>query len=152
VFHVLFPANSGDPVKRPQLAQSAVDTLNRQGLRAEMHALHGVPHHRVPVWLNASDALLLTSAHEGSPNIIKEALACNVPVVSVDVGDVRERIAGIKGCHIAPPLPEALAAGLRQVHAGPRRVEGRGTLDELSLEGVAARLRAFYQAILRKDA
>jgi len=52
----------------------------------------------MPGYLNAADVLLLTSKHEGSPTIVKEALACNCPVVSVDVGDVRERIAAINGC------------------------------------------------------
>jgi len=55
---------------------------------------------------------LLTSLHEGSPTVVKEALACGLPVVSVDVGDVAERIEGIEGCHLAVATPEDLAAKL----------------------------------------
>ena len=90
-FHVLF-ATSGNPVKRPELAQAAVGELCRMGVQAEIHLLQDLPNSVVPVWINGSDVLLLTSLHEGSPTIVKECLACNLPIVSVDVGDVAERI------------------------------------------------------------
>ena len=56
-FHVLFPANNGDPVKRPGLAQASVDALIESGVGAELHFLKGVPYGEVPIWINASDAL-----------------------------------------------------------------------------------------------
>ena len=65
-----------------------MEALARRGVRAEIHYLRGQPNSDVPIWINASDVLLMTSLHEGSPTIVKEALACNLPVVSVDVGDV----------------------------------------------------------------
>ena len=57
-----------------------------------------VPHYIMPLYMNACDVLLLTSLHEGSPNVVKEALACNLPVVSVPVGDIPERIGRVPGC------------------------------------------------------
>jgi teichuronic acid biosynthesis glycosyltransferase TuaC len=147
-FHVLFPTNSGDPLKRPDLAKAAVGAINHSGVRAEMHQLRGVPHEEVPIWLNASDVVLLTSLHEGSPNIVKEALACNIPVVSVDVGDVRERIQRIEGCYLAVPEAGELAAKLQMVHAGPRRVVSRVKMQQLSLERVALQLKEFYGEVL----
>jgi glycosyltransferase involved in cell wall biosynthesis len=147
-FHVLFPTNTGDPRKRPDLAKAAVEAVNHSGVQAEMHQLQGVPHEDVPIWLNASDVVLLTSLHEGSPNIVKEALACNIPVVSVDVGDVRERIQGVEGCYLAVPEPGDLAAKLQLVHAGPRRVVSRIKMQELSLERVALQLTEFYGEVL----
>lgn len=143
-FHVLFPSHAGDPVKRPFLAQAAIEAANRSGVNAEMHTLRGVPHEEVPIWLNASDAVLLTSLHEGSPNIIKEALACDVPVVSVDVGDVRERISGIEGCYIALPYSDDLAAKLCLVRARRERIAGRESVRHLSLEETARKLMHFY--------
>lgn len=147
-FHVLFPANAGDPRKRPYLAQAAIDIANRSGLNAEMHQIRGVPHEEVPIWLNASDVVLLTSLHEGSPNIIKEALACDVPVVSLDVGDVRERISGTEGCHVALPDPHDLGTKLGLVGSRRGRITGREKVRQLSLESTSLKLRCFYLEVL----
>jgi glycosyltransferase involved in cell wall biosynthesis len=147
-FHVLFASPAGASCKRPELARAAVQALNGLGIDAELHQLAGVPHHEVPVWLNASNVLLLTSLTEGSPNIVKEALACDLPVVSVEVGDVGERIRGIEGCYLGLSEPGDLAAKLHMVHAGTGRVAGRGKIQELSLKRVALRLREFYSELL----
>jgi teichuronic acid biosynthesis glycosyltransferase TuaC len=147
-FHVLFPANNGDPVKRPWLAEAAVQRLAGQGVKTELHQLRGLANEEVPLWLNAANALLLTSLHEGSPTVVKEALSCGLPVVSVDVGDVAERIAGIEGCHLAAADPGDLAGKLRQVWQRNSRVDGRSRLQALSIGCVAERLKAFYQEIL----
>lgn len=148
-FHVVFPANTDNPVKRPELAQAAVRELIARGVRAEIHYLKGVHNAEVPIWINASDSLLLTSLHEGSPTIVKEALACNVPVVSVDVGDVRERIENIKGCYIANPDQESLAKALMLVYSGLRRIEGRKEVESFAIEQIAGRLKNFYMEITR---
>jgi teichuronic acid biosynthesis glycosyltransferase TuaC len=149
-FHVLFASGNGDPVKRPWLAEHAVQEASSRGLRAELHRMTHVPHSEVPIWLNASDALLLTSAHEGSPTIVKEALACGVPIVSVPVGDVVERIGSIDGCHIAAPQPPALAEKLLLVRARNRMLDCRAQLDDISAQNIARRLNAFYEAIALK--
>jgi teichuronic acid biosynthesis glycosyltransferase TuaC len=147
-FHVLFPANGGDPVKRFHLAQTAVKLLNASRIKAQIHQLRGVKNSEVPVWLNASDVLLLTSLHEGSPTIVKEALACDLPIVSVDVGDVRERLNGIAGCYLSSSRPEDLAAGLFTVYAGNRRVDGRVKMQALSLESIALQLKNVYEDLV----
>ena len=148
VFHVLFATSASDPVKRPWLARAAVDRLVALGLRAELHILSGVPNQDVPVWINASGALLLTSLHEGSPTIVKEALACGLPVVSVDVGDVAERIEGIEGCYLARAEPDDLAAQLRRVLERRLRIDGGDRLAGLSHLSVARQLESFYREIL----
>ena len=152
IFHVLFPANGGDPVKRSELAQASVNVVSCFVTGAEMHALSRVEHNRVPLWINASDVVLLTSLQEGSPNIIKEALACNIPVVSVDVGDVRERTKGIEGCYITSPDPNDIAAKLYRVFTDQRRVVGRSKMEELSLTRIAFRLKKLYEQVLEKGA
>jgi glycosyltransferase involved in cell wall biosynthesis len=147
-FHVLFPANTGDPVKRPWLAQAAVQALKAHGVNAELHLLSGVPYADVPLWINASDVLILTSLHEGSPTVVKEALACNVPVVSVVVGDVAERIAGIEGCHLAGAEPQDLARKLLAVWNRKDRINAGPALSALSIRNVAGQLKAFYGELL----
>jgi glycosyltransferase involved in cell wall biosynthesis len=147
-FNILFPTNGGDPRKRLDLAQAAVQAVKRLGIDAKLHQLRGVAHDEVPVWLNASDVLLLTSLHEGSPTAVKEALACNRAVVSVDVGDVRERIEGIEGCYLGSPEAGDLAAKLRLVHARRSGIAGRIKMQQLSLEHIAGRLSSLYQEVL----
>jgi len=147
-FHVLFPANTGAPLKRLWLAEAAVARARENGVPAELHLLQGVPHQDVPVWMNASNVLLLTSEHEGSPNVVKEVLACDVPVVSVDVGDVSERVAGIDGCFIAAAEAVDLAGCLCRVWNGERRIQGRSRISELSLMNVAKRVSDFYAETL----
>jgi len=146
-FHVLFASSNGDPVKRPWLAEAAVAQMSRSGRPPELHYLSSIPNEQVPVWLNASDALLLTSMHEGSPTVVKEALACGLPVVSVDVGDVAERIEGIEGCHLASPEPAELAGKLCLVRVRKKRLDCGTRLEELSIVSVAQKLKRFYEEI-----
>ena len=147
--HVLFPAPRERPEKRFELAEAAVTELDGSAGRSELHSLSGVEHEEVPVWLNAADVVLLTSSREGSPNAIKEALACNVPVVSVDVGDVRERIEGIAGCYLAEATPEDLAEKLRLAIVDEGRIDARPGMSELAIESVAAKLREIYETLTR---
>lgn len=146
--HVLFPASPERPEKRYPLAQAAVEQLRANGFQVELHALDGVAHADVPTWMNASDVVVLTSTHEGSPNVVKEALACNVPVVSVDVGDVSERLASVEGCYLAEATADDLAQKLGLVLASGERVEGRTALAEISLERTAQKLLEIYRTIL----
>jgi glycosyltransferase involved in cell wall biosynthesis len=146
-FHVLFASSNGDPVKRPWLAKEAVAQVSKSDRPPELHFLTGISNAEVPVWLNASDALLLTSMHEGSPTVVKEALACGLPVVSVEVGDVAERIVGIEGCHLARPEPADLAAKLCLVRRRDRRLDCGEWLKELSILTAAQKLKRCYEEI-----
>ena len=141
--HVLFPASRTRPEKRYALAEASVEHLS-SGTRVEMHTLEDVRHENVPVRLNAADVVLITSTHEGSPNALKEALACNVPVVSVDVGDVRERLMGIDGCFLADPTPEDIAEKLDRAMARPGRIAARSAIADLALDRVAAKICEIY--------
>jgi len=142
--HVLFPAAPGRPEKRFALAEAAVARLRSP---VELHALAGRPHEEVPLWLNAVDAVLLTSAYEGSPNAVKEALACNTPIVSVDVGDVRERVDNVRGCAVVEADPSALATALEAILARGGRSDGRGKVSELSRERVAETVAGIYSVL-----
>jgi len=149
-YHVLFATSAGDPVKRPELARAAVAQFEQERGPVDFHVMSGVPNSEVPVWLNASDVLLLTSKHEGSPTIVKEALACGLPIVSVKVGDVAERIEGIYGCHLADAEPAALARKLDLVFRHGKRLDCRDKLQHLSCETIAGKLQRFYEEIISK--
>ena len=110
---ILFCDNNRDPIKRLDLAEQAIDELKGDFPDAQLLILNHVPFDLVPLYLNAAEALLVTSDKEGSPNIVKEAIACNLPVVSVDVGDVPEMISGLKHCNIAERDPRQVAAALK---------------------------------------
>ncbi len=148
-FHVLFPAERHRTVKRPELARAAAEELKKRGFQAELHFLEGIANEEVPTWMNAADVLLLTSAHEGSPTVVKESLACGLPIVSVDVGDVAERINGLEGCHLAAPEPHELASKLSLVRQRGGRIAASQHLERLGLESTSRTLAAFYEEIVR---
>ena len=142
---VLFAADPKRPVQRFALAQEAVALLPNQ-LGASIVTLSGVPHTEVPMYMNACDALVLTSHHEGSPTVVKEALACNLPVVSVDVGDVHERLHDVPGCIVcADDHAETIAAGLECVLTQGQRIDGRKAVQSLDESLVVQKIVDVYK-------
>ncbi len=117
-FSVLFPALKTNPRKRFPLAEKGLNRLKEKYRDSEINmvALTNVPQEEVVKVMNRVDCLLLTSAYEGSPNVVKEALACNLPVVSVDVGDAAEMLSGVDNCYIVDSDPEQIALGLELRH------------------------------------
>lgn len=100
--HVLFPANPMEPRKNWSLAEDAVKILNDAGKdEIVIHGMVSVKNSDTPIMYNAADAVVLTSYYEGSANAVKEAMACDVPIVTTDMGDCRERIEGVDGCYVA---------------------------------------------------
>ena len=145
---VLFVGKPGTPRKRYPLAKEAVEILNRT-MPAELLVAWGIPHRDIPLYLNASDALLFTSMQEGSPNAVKEALACNLPVVSVPVGDVAERLQGVEGCELClDERPETLAAALERVMRRAQGSTGRDAVADLDERRTTQQVIAVYRSVL----
>ena len=145
---VLFVGKPTQARKRLALAQEAVEILNRT-LPARLLVGYGVPHTEIPWLMNAADVLLFTSRQEGSPNVVKEALACDLPVVSVAVGDVPTRLAGIEGCEVAADdEPATLAAGLERVLRRARRVAGRQAVAELDEHVLTQQVLGIYRRVV----
>lgn len=145
--HVLFPYSPSREVKDYPRARRVVEgARERLDAPVELQVVSDVPHERVATYMNAADVLLLTSKHEGSPNSVKEALACDLPVVSTDVGDVRERLEGVSPsfvCTTDGELVDALVTVLeREV-----RSNGREKAREISLERMADRLCDVYASV-----
>jgi teichuronic acid biosynthesis glycosyltransferase TuaC len=147
---VLFAGNPAEPRKRYDLARRAVDALNGS-MAAELLVAWGVPHQDMPHYMGACDAMVFTSMQEGSPNVVKEALACNLPVVSVPVGDVEQRLANVAGCELVrDEQPEAIAAGLERVLRRGGRVKGRETVEQLDEVALTRKVIALYQDVLAR--
>ena len=145
---VLFVGNPQQARKRYPLAKAAIDVLN-QRLPVKLVVGWGVPHTDIPVYMAACDALVFTSMQEGSPNVVKEALACNLPVVSVAVGDVEQRIGGVEGCELCrDESPEAIAAALERVLVRGKRVQGRKSVEHLSETSITQQVIAVYRSAL----
>jgi glycosyltransferase involved in cell wall biosynthesis len=149
---VLFNAGRNPAVKDPELAAAAVEEARRQLGTMRLVVLDGTaPPGDIPRYMNAADCLLVTSKTEGSPTVVQEAMACNLPVVSVDVGDVRERLEGVRGCAVVARDPRALGAALAALLRSPRRSDGRVHAAELDVRAIAARLADFYRMALAKS-
>jgi teichuronic acid biosynthesis glycosyltransferase TuaC len=148
---VLFANDPSIPVKRFELAREAVELARSTVPHVELLTLRNESHSRVPLYMNAADALVLTSFHEGSPNVVKEAMACNLPVISVGVGDVPELCAGVNNCFVCAPEPARLADKLCEVLTNGRRSDGREKLKHLRIETVAQRIVDVYSFVLRKQ-
>ena len=144
--NVLFAGAFNNAVKNGVLAQEAA------ALITDIHLieLKGYTREQV-VWLmNAVDAVLMTSHTEGSPQFIKESMACNCPIVSVPVGDVPEVINGIEGCTISTYEPTDVADKLKQALVFGKRTEGRKRIIEMGLdsETVAKKIIAAYNTVI----
>ena len=140
--YVLFSGAFDNSVKNAPLAKAAMTLVPE----AELMELKGYSRPQVALLMQAADALLLTSFMEGSPQVVKEAMACGCPVVSVDVGDVRDRVHGLAGCFVMDRTAESLAKGLQEALAFGRRTEGRQRIisDGLTNDAVAVRIREVY--------
>ena len=89
----------------------------------------GVERDMVPIWMNACSLHLMTSDLEGSPNSIKECLMCNVPIVSTDVGNVREMVEDIEGAYVSDTFSaDELADCVHKVLVSKNKFYGRETL------------------------
>lgn len=143
--YVLFAGAFNNAVKNAPLAQEAVALLPDVTLME----LKGYSREQVNLLMCAADAFLMTSISEGSPQVVKEAMACGCPIVSVDVGDVSERIMGLEGCYLAERTPEEVAEKLKKALSFDGRTDGRQRLVEQKMtnEFVSSALKMIYESV-----
>lgn len=147
--YVLFPYSTERAVKNYPRAKRVVDAVGERVDRpVELRTVSGADHHEMPRYYAASDALLLTSTHEGSTNAVKEALACDTPVVSVDVGDVATRVAPAERSRVCRS-DEELVAALVDVLTTEGEPDGeRRAVTDLGLDRMAERIESVYRSVL----
>jgi teichuronic acid biosynthesis glycosyltransferase TuaC len=151
--YILFLGDRNDKRKNFHLAQTAVNYINDPAI--ELINPYPVSHTIIPHYINASNVLILTSFMEGSPNVVKEAMACNCPVVATDVGDISWLFGNEPGHFItgvdAEDAVDKIKAALHfsEKHG---RTRGRERIMELGLdaESVAGRVLAVYERVLER--
>ena len=146
--YILFSSDFKTRIKNPDLALQALNVL----ADPEIHLLELTNYTRneVAVLLNAVDVALMTSFSEGSPQFIKEALACNCPVVSTDVGDVSDNIKEIQGCFITTYQAKDVAEKLKKALEQPKLLNGRDHIKHLDNAFIANKVLQIYLSINSK--
>lgn len=159
--YIVWCSNPDRKEKNWPLAEAAVNQLqitNAQ-LQITLVPVFDKTPNEVMTYMNAADCLLLTSDSEGSPNVIKEAMACNCPIVTTDVGDVRERLVNLEGCYIVHDndcrftdtkhAAELTATELQKALAFGKRTAGYQRLldDKLEISQIAKRILNVYEQI-----
>lgn len=129
-------------VKNFKLAEEAVNYLNNKDVI--LHKISQIPQEELVYYYNAADLLLLTSLSEGSPNVIKEAMACNCPIISTDVGDVSELIADSKNCFIASYSPKDISEKIKIILKSKQRSDGVLKIQHLSSIKISEHLINIY--------
>jgi len=137
---VLFSGARDPNNKGLDLALAAMERVRERLPGARLEKLAGVPPDRMPAFYRAADVFLCASRQEGSPNVVKEALACDLPVVSTPVGDVPERLRGVTPSAVVPRDPQAMADALVAILEGRQRCNGRQAVADASQEVVARRV------------
>lgn len=148
---VLFASDPSRASKRPELARAACAEAARRLGRVRLEVAHGLPPDAMPDLMNASDCLLHTSASEGSPNVVKEALACNLPVVATPAGDIRELLDGVDSSYFCAAQVGDLADALVRCLDPPRRSNGRQRTESLDDRRIADRVVSVYERVSGAD-
>ena len=137
--------------KRHDRYEAVLELLKQKYNNIVSIELNNTPRERIPIYMNACDLHLMTSDFEGSPNSVKECLCCNTPVVSTDVGNVREMIGNIAGCYVDDTFtPEKLAEYVDNVLSTRLPFKGREIFlaKGYGIQNVAKKLKSLYESIL----
>ena len=148
---LIFFDGGGAPVKNIELAKKTFSIVKEKYPDAELRILNSIRHDALPEYYNAADVMLLTSFHEGSNNSLKEAMACNLPIVSVPCGDAPERLEKVVNCHVSKKYDaDELAMYIIEILKKGTRSDGRKYINDFSLEEIGKRVVSVYKQILLK--
>ncbi|MCH7973583.1 MAG: glycosyltransferase [Bacteroidetes bacterium] len=153
--NILFGGAINNERKNYKLAASALEILSKEYNNLKLIELKGYNRSKVVLLLNACDLALLPSKSEGSPQFIKEAMACNCPIVATDVGDVKEVIGNTDGCYLTSFDSLALADKIKLAFEFVRvkgKTNGRERVIELGLDSdtVVKKIISIYQNVLNQ--
>jgi glycosyltransferase involved in cell wall biosynthesis len=148
--YVLFLADPKRKEKNVELAKQAFQQLNMEN--AELLIVHDIPHDQTRLYYYAVDILVLTSLYEGSPNVVKEAMVCNCPVVSTDVGDIKILFETVEGNYMAGFDVSSFSEKLKQALVFSKqyhRTKGRAKIVSLGINAdhIAAKIISVYKSV-----
>lgn len=148
VKNVVFIGDANRPEKNLSLAQKACDLIKDQGI--SLREVSNVDRREIPSIIKSADVLLLTSFREGSPNVVKEAMACNVPVVATKVGDIEFLFEGVRGYYTAEFDPNDVAAKIILAIENKGSYNGRQVIIQKALDSksIAKRLVELYKTVV----
>ena len=149
--YILFPWDPDRKIKRADIANEALKIVQTNHPTAELLCLHNVSHETVADYMNACDAMVLVSDAEGAPVAVREALACNLPVVSVDVGDVKQLLQGVEECYLCAQQPQDVAAKLDMVLRSGNRSTGRVKLSQMDTTWSAQQVMHVYRTLIPEE-
>lgn len=145
---VLFASSFNRIEKNYSLASQAIKLVDTKILVLELGK--SFSREEINLIFNSADIFLMTSFHEGSPQVIKEAMACNLPIVTTDVGDVRQIVEKTAGCYITSYTPEDVASKIKLAFdfvIQYKRTQGRKQILGLEIGAIAKRIEIIYMRV-----
>jgi glycosyltransferase involved in cell wall biosynthesis len=146
--YILFPSRAWDYGKRVDLAEDVTSRVRRAGVDVALLPVYDQPQTVVAEYFRACDVMILTSECEGSPNVVKEAMAATLPSVAFDVGDVGWLCSGTEFHRVVPRYDiDAMTREVLQLLSRPnQRGDGRARIERLlSSTQVARQIDAVYR-------
>lgn len=147
---ILFPWEPTRPEKRFDLVEDMIRIVREKHDRVRLIAIYGEPHTIVAKYMCACDAMVLVSDHEGSPMAVREAMACNLPIIAVDAGDVRQIISGVEGCYLCDRDVHDIAAKVELVLSRGQRSDGFEKMKSLNALWAAKQVFDIYSSVFQK--
>tara|TARA_Y100000385_G_scaffold291066_1_gene367012 strand:+ start:6208 stop:7167 length:960 start_codon:yes stop_codon:yes gene_type:complete len=148
VKNVLFASVKLDnPVKRYDLAKRSFDLLKEKMPNVNWYVMNNISHEAVNEFINNADLILICSTHEGWPNVLKEALACNVPFVSTDISDMKVIAQQTESCVVCDANEESLSEGMFKVLSTGKSEDLRCLVEEYDIKNQREILENIYQKI-----
>lgn len=152
--YVLFLADTLRLEKNFSLAKEAYDKIKTSN--TELLVINNIPHQTTRLYYYAVDVLLLSSIYEGSPNVIKEAMVCNCPIVSTKVGDVEWLFKNLEGCYLSESTKEDFSKNIQlalEFSSKFDRTKGNHQIKKLGIDAdsIAKEICNLYSTITKID-
>ena len=146
--NILFGGSFSNLRKNVALANAALEILHRDDIN--LIEMKGFNREQVTLLYNGCDMLLLPTKSEGSPQVLKEAMAYNCPVVATDVADIASLLDGVSNSYVTSFDPQDVAEKIALALECGQRTNGRERIEKLKLENsqVAKTIYSIYQQVL----